>query len=169
MPAITFAEKVDIKSVASLKPYPRNARKHSKRQVKQIAASIEKFGFTNPVLVSGDGQILAGHGRVAAAQLLGLETVPTINLAHLTPDERRAYVLADNKLALNANWDPDILAIELQGLIDLDFDVELTGFSLAETDFILEDAKKRDVAMSGALETTGLSVAMPAMLLTTHC
>lgn len=145
MPAVTLAEKVEVRSVATLTPYPTNARKHSKRQVKQIAASIERFGFTNPVLVGGDGQILAGHGRVAAAKLLGLESVPTINLAHLTSEERKAYVLADNKLALNANWDPDILAIELQGLIDLDFDVELTGFSLAETDFILDDAKKRDV------------------------
>ena len=90
-------------------------------------------------------EILAGHGRVAAAKLLGLETVPVIALSHLTPAERRAYVLADNKLALNAGWDPEILAIELQGLIDLDFEVELTGFSLAETEIILEGAKNRDV------------------------
>jgi DNA modification methylase len=145
MTSVTFAEKVEVKSVADLKPYPRNARKHSKRQVKQIAASIERFGFTNPVLVGADGQILAGHGRVAAAKLLGLQSIPTISLKHLTPEERQAYVLADNKLALNANWDPDILAIELQGLIVLNFDVELTGFSLAETDFILDDAKNRDV------------------------
>lgn len=137
--------KIVMTPVGALTPYPRNALKHSKRQVKLIARSIEKFGFTNPVLMSGDGQIIAGHGRVAAAKLLGLETVPTIALSYLSAAERRACVLADNKLAEIAGWDRDILAIELQGLIDLDFEVELTGFSLAETDSILEDAKNRNV------------------------
>ncbi len=141
----TLESKIVMRMVGELTPYPRNARKHSKKQLKQIAASIERFGFTNPVLVTSDGQILAGHGRVEAAKLLGMETVPTIVLDHLTAAERRAYVLADNKLALNAGWDPDLLAIELQGLIDLDFEVELTGFSLAETDTILEQARNRDV------------------------
>lgn len=88
--------------VSELKPYPRNARTHSKKQVQQIARSIERFGFTNPVLVSDDGEIIAGHGRVRAAALLGLAEVPTLALSHLSPSERRAYVLADNKLALNA-------------------------------------------------------------------
>lgn len=127
-----------------LNPYSNNARTHSKKQIKQIASSIQKFGFTNPILVSDSGEIVAGHGRVSAAKLLGLTTVPTITLSHLTDAERRAYVLADNKLALNAGWDRDILAIELQGLIDLDFDIELTGFSLAETDFILDDVQEAD-------------------------
>jgi ParB-like chromosome segregation protein Spo0J len=116
-------------SVTSFHPYERNARTHSKKQVRQIANSIERFGFTNPVLITDDGQIIAGHGRVEAAKLLKIERVPTLRLSHLSDAERRAYVLADNKLAQNAGWDRDILAIELQGLIDLDIDVELTGFT----------------------------------------
>ncbi|MEI6487013.1 MAG: DNA methyltransferase [Sphingomonadales bacterium] len=126
--------------LSALRPFPRNARTHSKKQVQQIARSIERFGFTNPVLVSDDGEIIAGHGRVRAAALLGMRTVPTIALSHLSEAERRAYVLADNKLALNAGWDGEMLAIELQGLIDLDFDVTLTGFSLAEIDFAIDAA-----------------------------
>lgn len=132
------------REVASLRPYARNARVHSKKQIKQIVASIERFGFVNPVLVSDDGEIVAGHGRVEAAKLLGMKTVPTLALSHLSDAERRAYVLADNKLALNAGWDTEILAIELQGLIDLDFDVELTGFSLAEIDLTLDRAADAD-------------------------
>ena len=118
---------------------------HSKKQIRQIADSIERFGFTNPVLVSDDGEIIAGHGRVMAAKLLGLAEVPTLRLSHLSATERRAYVIADNKLALNAGWDSEILAIELQGLIDLDFDVELTGFSLAEIDLVLDEAREASV------------------------
>lgn len=126
--------------IASLRPYDRNARTHSKKQIQQIATSISRFGFNNPVLVSDEGQIIAGHGRVEAARLLGWQTVPTIALSHLSERERRAYVLADNKLALNAGWDKEILAIELQALVDLEFDVELTGFSLAEVDLLLDEA-----------------------------
>lgn len=140
------------RDIASLRPYARNARTHSKKQVKQIAASIERFGFTNPVLVSDEGDIIAGHGRVEAAKLLGMCTVPTLALSHLNDAERRAYVLADNKLALNAGWDKEILAIELQGLIDLDFDVELTGFSLAEVDLVLDEAGDADPDGSDAPE-----------------
>lgn len=135
---------IENRSPAELRPYARNARTHSRKQVRQIADSIERFGFTNPVLISDDQEIIAGHGRVEAAKLLGLATVPTLRLSHLTPEERRAYVLADNKLALNAGWDQDILAIELQALIDLDFDVTLTGFSLAEVDLTLDGARERD-------------------------
>lgn len=131
-------------SIASLSPFPQNARRHSKAQIKQIARSIERFGFTNPVLTGDGGQILAGHGRVEAAKLLGLSEVPTLPLSHLTAAERRAYVIADNKLALNANWDKEMLAVELQTLIHMDFDVELTGFTIAETDSVLEDLKNRD-------------------------
>ena len=139
-----FEQKIEFKPVGSLAPYPRNARKHSKAQIKQIAQSIEKFGFTNPVLLGTGGQILAGHGRVEAAKQLGMAEVPTILLAHLTDIEKKAYVIADNKLALNANWDSDMLAIELKGLSDIDFDVELTGFSIAETDYVIEGAKNRN-------------------------
>ena len=126
--------------MATLKRYAGNAPTHSRKQIKQIAASIERFGFTNPVLISDDAEIIAGHGRVEAAKLLGLKTVPTLALSHLSDAERRAYVLADNKLALNAGWDREILAIELQALVDLQFDTELTGFSLAEIDLVLDEA-----------------------------
>jgi DNA modification methylase len=126
--------------VTSLKPYTRNARTHSKKQIKQIASSIERFGFVNPVLVGNDDNIIAGHGRVEAAKLLGFKTVPTLEISHLSDAERRAYIVADNKLALNAGWDNELLSLELQGLLDDDFDLELTGFSIAEIDFIIEDA-----------------------------
>jgi DNA modification methylase len=139
-------------SPAGLRPYARNARTHSKKQVRQIADSIRRFGFTNPVLISDEAEIIAGHGRVEAAKLLGLETVPALRLSHLDAAERRAYVLADNKLALNAGWDQDLLAIELQALIDLDFDVSLTGFSTAEIDLTLDTARARDPDATGAEE-----------------
>lgn len=132
------------RDVDALSPYEGNARTHSKKQIKQIADSIERFGFTNPVLVSDRGEIIAGHGRVEAAKLLGIRKVPTLALSHLSSAERRAYVLADNKLALNAGWDTEILAIELQGLIDLDIDPTITGFSLAEVDFALDAAFDAD-------------------------
>lgn len=128
--------------IARLRANPRNARTHSRRQIKQIAASIEQFGFTNAVLISDDDEIIAGHGRVEAAKLLGFERVPTVRLSHLTPAQRRAYAIADNKLALNAGWDQELLAIELQGLIDIDFDIDLTGFALAEIDLLLDEAQE---------------------------
>jgi DNA modification methylase len=133
----TFASKIEHLSVNALRPYARNARTHSKAQISQIAASIERFGFTNPLLADDEGMILAGHGRLEAARRIGLERVPVLRLSHLSEAERRAYVLADNKLALNAGWDRDLLADELRGLIDLEFEVELTGFSTAEIDFTL--------------------------------
>lgn len=151
------------RSVGSLKPYARNARTHSKKQIKQIASSIERFGFVNPVLISDDGEIIAGHGRVEAAKQLGIKTVPTLALSHLSEIERRAYVLADNKLALNAGWDREILAIELQGLVDLNFDVELTGFSLAEIDFVLDEAGEADPAAPDTAEDAVPDVTGPAV------
>ncbi|CAH0242851.1 site-specific DNA-methyltransferase [Roseomonas sp. CECT 9278] len=113
-------------------PYARNARTHSDAQVAQIAASIREFGFTNPVLTDGDNGIIAGHGRVLAARKLGMDEVPVIELAHLTPAQRKAYILADNKLALNAGWDEDLLRLELAELQGLGFDLELTGFGADE-------------------------------------
>jgi len=151
------------RDIASLRSYARNARTHSRKQVKQIAASIERFGFTNPVLISDDGEIIAGHGRVEAAKLLGRKTVPTLALSHLSERERRAYVLADNKLALNAGWDKEILAIELQALVDLDFDVEVTGFSLAEIDLVLDEASEADPAAGDTLEDAVPSSSGPAV------
>jgi DNA modification methylase len=113
-------------------PYARNSRTHSDEQVTQIASSIKEFSFTNPVLIDADGGIIAGHGRVMAAKKLKMESVPVIVLSHLTEAQRRAYVIADNKLALNAGWDDEMLRVEFQELQDLGFDVELTGFSMDE-------------------------------------
>ncbi|MDX2288894.1 MAG: DNA methyltransferase [Hyphomicrobiaceae bacterium] len=128
--------------VTGLRPYPGNARTHSAKQIAEIATSIKAFGFNNPVLVDKDGTIIAGHGRVAAAKKLGLEVVPCVRLEHLSEAEKRAYILADNKLAEKAGWDRDILAIELQHLadLDLDFDITATGFEMAEIDLLLSDA-----------------------------
>lgn len=131
---------VENVALKSLKPYGRNARTHSATQVKQIAGSIERFGFTNPILVSDDLQIIAGHGRLAAAKQLGMKVVPVVRLSHLGPEERRALVIADNKLALNAGWDQEMLAAELQSLIDAGFDMDVTGFSIAEIDIALDTA-----------------------------
>lgn len=123
---------VEYRATAGLIPYARNARTHSDAQVAQIAASIKEFGFTNPVLVDGENGIIAGHGRVLAAQLLSMATVPTIALRHLSETQRRAYVLADNKLALNAGWDAQMLALEFGELEGLGFDLALTGFDETE-------------------------------------
>jgi DNA modification methylase len=133
---------VETVSVSKLRPYAKNARTHSKTQIWQIAESIKTFGFTNPVLISDDDEIIAGHGRVAAAKVLGMENIPTLRLSHLNAAQRRAYIIADNKLALNAGWDREVLAIELQALVDLDFGVEITGFSLAEIDLVLDEARE---------------------------
>ena len=140
---------IDHVSVTALKPYGANARVHSPKQIAEIAASIMAFGFNNPVLVDKTGTIIAGHGRVAAANKLGLDTVPVIRLEHLTDAEKRAYILADNKLAEKAGWDREILAIELQHLttIDTDFDVTVTGFEMGEIDLLLGEIKpKTDAA-----------------------
>lgn len=145
---VAYSASIEMRAITALRPYGANARTHSKRQIQQIAESIRRFGFTNPILISDDGEIIAGHGRVLAAKELGITAVPTIKLSHLSPAERRAYVLADNKLALNAGWNNDILAIELQALIDLDFDVSLTGFSLAEVDLTLDRAREASPASS---------------------
>lgn len=132
--------KVENLPVASLKPYERNPRTHSPRQIRQIADSIEKFGFTNPILIDEERRVIAGHGRIAAAKLLGITQVPTICLADLTEAHKRAYALADNKLAENAGWDPELIALELAYIseLDIDFDLTVTGFETAEIDLLLE-------------------------------
>lgn len=125
--------------IHALLPQDRNARTHSNRQIRQIAASIRQFGFNNPILTDDNLHIIAGHGRVEAAKLLGEATVPTVRLSHLSDAQKRAYLIADNALATKAGWDRDMLAIEIQGLIDLGFDVELTGLETGEIDLILDD------------------------------
>ena len=122
----------------ALVPYARNSRTHSPEQIAQVAASIREFGFTNPVLIDGEGGIIAGHGRVMAARQLGLSEVPCIRLAHLTDAQKRAYVIADNKLALNAGWDDALLALELRELAEMDFDLHLTGFDDDEISKLLD-------------------------------
>jgi DNA modification methylase len=141
-------------TLQNLKPYPRNARTHSKHQIRQIANSIRAFGFTNPVLIDRDNQIVAGHGRVEAAKLLSMAEVPTILLENLSKDQLRAYMLADNKLADNAGWDRKILAIELQHLIaitDLDLDITLTGFEIPEIDLVIGESSQDEPERVGAL------------------
>jgi len=128
---------IELLLVSSLIPYARNSRTHSDEQVAQIAASIREFGFTNPVLIDANGTIIAGHGRVMAAKKLGLIEVPCLRLGHLTPSQIRAYVIADNKIALNAGWDDEMLKAELLTLQEEGFNTDLTGFSDDELNALL--------------------------------
>lgn len=137
---MNLPNEIEHLSVEDLVPYIRNSRTHSDAQVLQIAASIKEFGFTNPVLIDKDGGIIAGHGRVMAARKLKLEEVPCIRLSHLTETQARALVIADNKLALNAGWDDNMLAIELKDLEDQGYDLSITGFSEKELKSLLDIA-----------------------------
>jgi DNA modification methylase len=137
-----MAKRIELWPVDRLRPYERNARTHSAEQVAQIAASIVEFGFTNPILVDSNDGIIAGHGRLTAAQELGLRTVPVVVLDHLSDRQRKAYILADNQLALNAGWDTDLLRGELQDLAELDFDLSLIGFSDDELADLLPDIEE---------------------------
>jgi DNA modification methylase len=145
--------------IHALRPHRQNARTHSKRQLRQIANSIRRFGFCNAILVDDDLTILAGHGRVEAAKQLGLTSVPTVRLSHLSEADKRAYIIADNRLAEKAGWDRNLLAIELQSLIDIGFEVELTGFETPEIDLLLEEA----------LEAAGLTPAADDQLPEPRC
>jgi DNA modification methylase len=138
------ASKIDRLSVEKLIPYAKNSRTHSAEQVAQIAASIKEFGFNNPVLIDEDNGIIAGHGRVMAAQKLGLQAVPCIRLAHLSDTQRKAYVIADNRLALNAGWDDQMLTLELQELDGEDFDLSLLGFEADELNALLNPIKETE-------------------------
>lgn len=142
------ANKYENVLTEKLIPYARNARTHSEQQVSQIAASIREFGFINPVIIDKDNGIIAGHGRVLAAQKLELSEVPCIRVEHLTTTQKKAYILADNKLALNAGWDNDLLKLEIEELKLEGFDLELTGFELPELDslfgqFEITEGKER--------------------------
>jgi DNA modification methylase len=149
----TLEEPVNIRlnvvcrNLDQLRVHPQNARIHTKQQIRQIAESIRAFGFTNPVLIDSGNRIIAGHGRIEAARMLGLSQVPTIQLESLNEEQIRAYVIADNRLAEKAGWDRSILAIELQYLMSLDcadFDVTITGFEIPEIDLILEEVNRAD-------------------------
>ena len=131
--------KIQYKPIADLIPYARNSRTHDEAQVAQIAASIREFGWTNPVLLDGNNGIIAGHGRVLAAQKLGETQVPTIELGHMSESQKRAYIIADNKLALNAGWDNEMLALEVADLKNAGYDLGLTGFNLDELEALNAD------------------------------
>jgi ParB-like nuclease domain/DNA methylase len=148
---------ISYQPIDVLRPFSGNARTHAPHQIRQIAESIKEFGFTNPVLVGTQNDIIAGHGRVAAAKLLGMREVATIRLDSLTPDQLRAYVIADNRLAEKAGWDKSILSIELQYLLSLDtsFDVTITGFEVPEIDLILAESEPTQDAADEVSEEAG--------------
>ena len=135
--------KINYRKAGDLIPYVNNSRTHSEQQVQQVASSIKEFGFTNPILIDEDGGIIAGHGRLMAAQLLGLDEVPTITLEGLTEAQRKAYVIADNKLALNAGWDFETLKIEMESIAE-DFDLRLLGFDDQELANIIDGLSDDD-------------------------
>lgn len=140
MKDINIPQKIEELDVSILVPYAQNSRTHSNEQIDQISNSIREFGFTNPILIDESGGIIAGHGRVMAAKSMGLKKVPCLRLVHLSENQKRAYVIADNKLALNAGWDDAVLKLELQALMDDGFDLGLTGFSFDE----FKDIKSED-------------------------
>ena len=142
--ALTIA----YKKIKELIPYCNNSRTHSDEQVLQIASSIKEFGFTNPVLIDDQGGIIAGHGRIMAAQKLKMDEVPTITLSDLSEAQKKAYIIADNKLALNSGWDDELLKIELEQLKELDFDLSLTGFDDIELGELFAD----DEDLAGGLD-----------------
>ncbi|BBD98865.1 DNA methylase N-4 [Sphingobium amiense] len=161
------ARQLEERAVALLKPHARNARTHSPAQLRKLEASIRRFGFVNPVLIDDEDQILAGHGRVAAAEALGMASVPVVRISGMTQAERRAYIIADNRLAELAGWDEELLRLELAAIEDLDFgfDLELTGFATAEIEKLLGSAATA-AAESPVPEpvTDAPAVSMPGIL-----
>lgn len=140
------AQKLEYLPISDLSEYEKNARTHSPEQVDQIAASIREFGFTNPVLIGSDNDIIAGHGRVMAARKLNMTDVPCIRLGHLTETQKRAYIIADNKLALNSGWDEEMLGLELADLREADFNLDLVGLDAAEIESALNPVEPSPVA-----------------------
>ena len=136
--SLSGAASLELRPIGSLTVYDLNARKHSAKQIEKLAASIREFGFNAPVLVDGKGVILAGHGRLEAARKIGLKQIPVVPLTHLNDAQRRAYILADNRIADEATWDEDLLAAELAALSADGFDLELTGFAISEIDDLLD-------------------------------
>lgn len=158
---------VSYRPVNDLTPYAKNSRTHSERQVEQIAASIKEFGFTQPILVDGNNGVIAGHGRLMAARLIGMDEVPVIELSGLTAAQKRAYVIADNKLTENGGWDESILADELKVLGAEGYDLTLTGFD----DLSFVDSHLKDVNFApGTIEDQGkLDELSPKMCKCPHC
>jgi ParB-like chromosome segregation protein Spo0J len=152
---------IEYVQLARLTPCERNARTHSTEQVRKLAESIKRFGFTVPVLVNAENQIVCGHGRVEAAKLLGLGEVPVLRVSHLSVTDQRAYSIADNRLAELARWDHDALAIELQALIDLDFAVDVTGFDIGEIELMLHDQDEDETGDDKTAAKTASSASGP--------
>ena len=153
--------KIEQIPTADLIPYARNTRTHSPEQVAQIAGSIREFGFTNPVLIDAENGIIAGHGRVMAAGKLGLVKVPCIRLAHLTETQKRAYIIADNKLALNAGWDEEMLGLELADLREADFDLDVLGFDNFAIEQFLNPPERNEEApesSGGEIDVDGMQM-----------
>ena len=153
-------------ATTDLIPYANNPRTHSEQQVAQVAASIQEFGFNNPILIDEHNSIIAGHGRLAAAQKLDLKLVPTIMLEGLSEAQRKAYVIADNKLTENGGWDYDILAVEIDRLKELDVNIDLTGFGIEELQVITQDV---DFAPAGEDEQGKLDELDPKWIDCPHC
>jgi ParB-like chromosome segregation protein Spo0J len=152
--------KIEKLPTGKLIPYARNAKKHDAAQVSKLAGSIREFGFNNPVLIDADNGIIAGHGRVLAAQQLGLSEVPCIRLGHLTDNQRKAYILADNRLAeIGVAWDEEILKQELQGIEDSDLDLALTGFSL--DDFLKDPVKVKSLTVDKPPDMAWILISIP--------
>lgn len=160
------ADKVERRPISELIPYARNSRTHSDAQVAQIAASIREWGWTMPILVDEDGNVIAGHGRIMAAQKLGIADVPCMTATGWSEAKRRAYVIADNKLALNAGWDDDVLKLELQDVDTLGFDLTLTGFDVAELANLFDDP---DFAPGTEGDQGKLDELAPKMVTCPHC
>ena len=137
-------DKLEKISIEDLIPYARNSRTHSDEQVAQIAASIKEFGFTNPVLIDNDNGIIAGHGRVLAGRKLKLKEIPCLRLGHLTDAQKKAYVIADNKLALNSGWDAEMLKLEINELNDLEFNLEIIGFDSSELANLFDELQEEE-------------------------
>jgi len=160
------ADKVERRNINALIPYARNARTHSPEQVDQIAASIREWGWTVPILIDEQGGLIAGHGRVMAAKKLGLTEVPVMVAAGWSEGQKRAYVLADNKLAENAGWDRDMLKVELGDLGALDFDISLTGFGVGEMSALFDEPNFEP----GSLDDQGkLDELSPKIIQCPHC
>ena len=155
-------------SIEELLPYAKNSRTHSDEQTAQIAASIKEFGFTNPVLIDNENQIIAGHGRVLAARKLKMKEVPCIRLGYLTETQKKAYVIADNKLALNSGWDEELLALEIADLKDEDFKIEILGFTDEELTLI-NDAANKNFEPATEDEQSKLDQLDPKWIACPHC
>lgn len=166
-------KELKIIAINELVPYVNNARTHNKEQITKLRSSLREFGFINPILIDKDKNIIAGHGRVLAAKEEGINEVPCVLVEHLTDAQKKAYIIADNKLALDAGWDDELLALEIQGLKDLDFDVNFTGFDAAEIDDLFskvhdKEIKEDDFDVEGELKEPALSKQKDVWLLGRH-